>query len=46
MEELQPHIRLSNENRAKYAILPGDPGRIDNVKTFLTDAKELDIIEK
>lgn len=41
MEELQPHIRLSGKNSAKYAILPGDPGRIDNIKTFLTDAVEL-----
>jgi uridine phosphorylase len=41
MKEVQPHIRLSEENSAKYAILPGDPGRIDNIKTFLTDAKEI-----
>ncbi len=39
--KLQPHIRLSEEDSAKYAILPGDPGRIDHIKTFLTDAKEL-----
>ncbi len=41
MSELQAHIRLSVEDSAKYAILPGDPGRIDNIKTYLTDAKEI-----
>ncbi|QHQ61600.1 nucleoside phosphorylase [Anaerocolumna sedimenticola] len=41
MSELQAHIRLSVEDSAKYAIMPGDPGRIDNIKTFLTDAKEI-----
>ncbi|MFU0828462.1 MAG: Uridine phosphorylase [Lachnoclostridium sp.] len=39
--DLQPHIRLSSEDSAKYAILPGDPGRIDSVKQFLSDSKEL-----
>jgi uridine phosphorylase len=41
MEERQAHIRLSREDSAKYAILPGDPGRIDHIKKYLTDAKEL-----
>lgn len=41
MSELQAHIRLSESDSAKYAILPGDPGRIDRIKEFLTDAKEL-----
>ena len=41
MIDLQAHIRLSKEDGAKYAILPGDPGRIDHIKTFLTDSKEL-----
>ncbi|HWQ79543.1 MAG TPA: nucleoside phosphorylase [Anaerovoracaceae bacterium] len=41
MTELQAHIRLSRKDGAKYALLPGDPGRIDNIKTFLTDAEEL-----
>lgn len=39
--DLQPHIRLSVKDSAKYAVLPGDPGRIDHIKTFLTDAEEL-----
>jgi uridine phosphorylase len=41
MSELQAHIRLSAEDGARYALLPGDPGRIDHIKTFLTDVKEL-----
>lgn len=41
MIELQAHIRLSKENSAKYAILPGDPGRIDSIKPFLTEVREL-----
>jgi len=41
MSGLQAHIRLSTEDGARYALLPGDPGRIDHIKTFLTDVKEL-----
>ena len=32
---LQPHIRLGNEHQVKYALLPGDPGRVDVVAKFL-----------
>ena len=38
---LQPHIQLDQEMQAKYAILPGDPKRVDRVKTYLTDAQDL-----
>ncbi|MDD3205736.1 MAG: nucleoside phosphorylase [Lachnospiraceae bacterium] len=41
MSELQAHLRLSKEDSARYAILPGDPGRIDRIKEFLTDTKEI-----
>lgn len=41
MSNLQPHIRCSNEDAALYAILPGDPMRVDRIKTFLTDAKDI-----
>jgi len=41
MTEVQAHIRLTGDDSAKYAVLPGDPGRIDHIKTFLTDVKEL-----
>ena len=30
---LQPHIRCSEQDMAPYALLPGDPGRLDRVKT-------------
>lgn len=38
---VQPHIRLDESIDVKYAILPGDPGRIDKIIPFLTDAKEV-----
>lgn len=41
MAEKQAHIRLSQEDAADYAILPGDPGRIDSIKPFLTEVREL-----
>ncbi|MBU9736953.1 nucleoside phosphorylase [Diplocloster agilis] len=41
MSNLQAHIRLSEVDGAKYAILPGDPRRIDHIREFLTDVKEL-----
>ncbi|MDO4501075.1 MAG: nucleoside phosphorylase [Erysipelotrichaceae bacterium] len=37
---LEAHIQLEKID-AKYAILPGDPKRIDLIKTFLDDPKEL-----
>lgn len=41
MIDLQAHIRLSKEDSAKYTLLPGDPGRLDSIKPFLSDVKEL-----
>ena len=41
MSTLQPHIRCSEEDAAKYAILPGDPARVDRIKKYLTDAKDI-----
>ena len=41
MSEKQAHIRLSKEDAARYAILPGDPGRIDHIKKFLDEPREL-----
>jgi uridine phosphorylase len=32
---LQPHIRVGNEHNAAYALLPGDPARVDEVAKFL-----------
>ena len=42
MSEKQAHIRLTEEDAASYAILPGDPGRIDHIKTFLDEPRELE----
>jgi uridine phosphorylase len=32
---VQPHIRCCSNDAAKYAIMPGDPERVDRVKSFL-----------
>ena len=41
VSELQPHIRLSKEVNSKYAIMPGDPARLDRIAPFLEDVQEL-----
>lgn len=41
MSNLQPHIRCTQEDGAAYAILPGDPKRVDRIGEFLTDVKEI-----
>ena len=38
---LQPHIRLDHNHGAVSALLPGDPARLDRIKTFLTEPIEL-----
>lgn len=38
---LQPHLRLSEEHSASYALLPGDPQRVDRVKDFLGNPIEV-----
>ena len=38
---LQPHIQLDSSVNARYAILPGDPGRIDRIIPFLKNVEEL-----
>lgn len=40
---LQPHIRCDIEQGARYAILPGDPQRVDRVAEFL-DSVEFSIV--
>lgn len=37
----QPHIQLDETLGVKYAILPGDPARVDKIIPFLEDAKEV-----
>lgn len=39
--EKQYHINLSKENTAKYAILPGDPGRVEKIAALLDNPKEV-----
>jgi len=41
MPQLQPHIRLDSNHGALCALLPGDPARLDRIKTFLTDVEAL-----
>ena len=41
MPLLQPHIRLDSNHGALSALLPGDPARLDRIRTFLTDVQEL-----
>ncbi|SES80419.1 uridine phosphorylase [Salinibacillus kushneri] len=39
--EIQPHIQLTKKIKAKYALLPGDPKRVDKVTQYLNDVEEL-----
>lgn len=41
MSNLQPHIRCTEEDGALYAILPGDPQRVERIREFLTDVKDI-----
>lgn len=41
MNSLQPHIRCSIEDGAAYAILPGDPARVERIKEYLEDVKDI-----
>lgn len=38
---IQPHIRCGVKDGAEYAILPGDPGRVDRVKKHLDKAEDI-----
>lgn len=38
--ELMPHIHLSEEIDTRYAILPGDPARVDRIAAYLTDVTD------
>ncbi|MFT4004228.1 MAG: nucleoside phosphorylase [Lacrimispora sp.] len=41
MAEIMPHIKLSEEQAVPYALLPGDPARLDRIGACLTDVREL-----
>ena len=38
---LQPHIQLDESLHIKYAILPGDPARVDRIAKFFDQPEEL-----
>ncbi len=38
---LQPHIRCSEKDAALYAVLPGDPARVDRVAQHLTNVTQI-----
>jgi uridine phosphorylase len=40
-ELMQPHIRCGRADGAAYAILPGDPERVERVKAFLDDPVDI-----
>ena len=41
MAEIMPHIRLSESQAAPYALLPGDPARLDRIASHLTNVEQL-----
>ena len=38
---LQPHIQCGVEDAAPYALLPGDPKRVEHAKKYLTHVREI-----
>lgn len=40
-DDLLYHINLSKKDTAKYAIIPGDPGRVEKIAAFLDNPKEV-----
>ncbi len=40
-EDLMYHINLSKKDGAKYAIIPGDPGRVEKIASLLDNPKQL-----
>jgi uridine phosphorylase len=41
MAEPEYHIGLTKENGAKYAIIPGDPGRVPQIAAYLDNPREI-----
>ena len=39
--DMQPHIRCKREDAAKYAVLPGDPQRVERAKKYLENVREI-----
>lgn len=40
-ELLQPHIRCTKARSAPYALLPGDPARVDRIRAYLEKSEEI-----
>ena len=40
---MQYHIQLSKEHAAKYAIVPGDPGRVEKIAAYLNQIENLGV---
>ncbi|MBR2851095.1 MAG: nucleoside phosphorylase [Anaerotignum sp.] len=41
MANVQPHIQLDETLGVKYALMPGDPARLDRIAPFLENVQEL-----
>ena len=41
MANVQPHIQLDETLGVKYALMPGDPARLDRIVPFLENVQEL-----
>ena len=41
INDIQPHIRCAGHDAAKYAIMPGDPERVERVKKFLDNPVDI-----
>jgi uridine phosphorylase len=41
MSEIMPHIKLSKNQAAPFALLPGDPKRLERIAPYLEDVEEL-----
>lgn len=39
--DIQPHIRCCSKDAARYAIMPGDPERVERIKLFLENPIDL-----
>ena len=38
---MEYHIKLSEEHKARYAILPGDPGRVEKIAALLDNPRQI-----
>jgi uridine phosphorylase len=41
MAEIMPHIKLSKDQAVPFALLPGEPARLDRIAAYLEDVEEL-----